>query len=128
MQQVVVDMVHLQALERLVVHLCGLFKVPQIVPLVRHLRGHKVLVARVAAQGVAGKHLRAPAHIHRCRIEVVHPVSDGIVHQPVHFLLIVRQSHHAKAQQRDLFAGAVLHAIGHAVLYGFLLIFLRQCP
>ena len=45
---------------------------------------------------------------------------DGIIHQLVDFLLVVRQAHHAKAQEGYLFARSVLHTIGHTVLNGFL--------
>ena len=53
----------------------------------------------MSAQGIASEHFRLSAHVHGSRVEVVHPVFNGIVHQFVHLLLIVGQSHHAEAQQ-----------------------------
>ena len=41
---------------------------------------------------------------------------NSVVDQLVYLLLVVGQSHHTKAQQRNLFARTLLLAIGHAVL------------
>ena len=41
---------------------------------------------------------------------------DGIVHELVHLVLVIGQTHHAEAQQRHLVARAVLHAVGHLAL------------
>ena len=118
-QQVVVYVVHLQALKRLLVHPLRLVEVPLVLPLVRHLRGYEVFVTWETAQRVTRQHLRLAAHIHRCRVEVVHAVFDGVIHQSVHLLLLSGQAHHAEPQQRDLFTATVLYAVGHAVLtYG----------
>ena len=115
-QQVVVDIVHLQTFERLFVHALRVVVTPQTPVLVRHLCGHMVRLTRETAQCITRQHLRATTHIHQCRVEVVHTVCNGIVHQLVHLTLIIGQAHHAEAQQRDLLTRAVLHAIRHLVI------------
>ena len=115
MQQVVVDMVNAQLLHGRLVHLFGGLHAG-VAPHVREFRGHEVFLAWVTAQGVAHQHFRLPSHVDGCRVEIVHAVLDGIVHQLVHLVLIVWQAHHAKAQQRNLLARAVLNPVGHAVL------------
>ena len=81
----------------------------------------------MAAEGIAGEHLRLSAHVHRCRVEIVHAMLNGVIHQLVHLVLIVRQTHHAEAEQRHLLAGAVLYAVGHAVVDdSIFLLILRQ--
>ena len=112
-QQVIVDMIHLQALKRLLIHPLTLVEAPQVLALVRHLRSHIVLLSGMTRERVTRQHLRLATHIHRCCIEVIHAVLDGIVHQLVHLILIVRQTHHTKAQERNLLARAVLHTIRH---------------
>ena len=98
MQQIVVDIVHLQAFQRLLVHTLRVVEAPLTTVLVRHLGGNMVFISGIPAQRITRQHLRATAHIHRCRVEVVHTVSDGIVHQLVNILLTVRQTHHTEAQ------------------------------
>ena len=113
-QQVVVDVIHLQTFERLLVHTLRIVEVPQPAVLVRHLRGHVVFLPGMACEGIARQHLRLSAHVHGSRVEVVHAVLNGIIYELVHLILIVGQSHHAEAQQRDLFARTILRAVGHA--------------
>ena len=115
-QQVVVDVVGAQLLERIVVHLLGLLQRPCLCAIVRHLGGDVVAVARVAAQCRARDALVESTAIDRCGVKVVYAMRQRIVHQLVDQLLVVAwQSHHAEAQQRNLLARAVLHTIGHHV-------------
>ena len=114
-KQVVVNMIYLQTLERLIIHLLGFFKVPQVIPLVRHLRGYEVFLSRMATQGITSQYLRTASHIHRGRVEIVHTMLDGVIHQLVYFFLIIWKSHHAKSQQGNLLARAMLYSISHAV-------------
>ena len=116
MEQIIIDMVDLQVPERLLVHLAGLVQWPQALLLVGHLGRHQILVTRVPAQGLSSHRLAASALVHRGGVEVVHAVLDGIVHEHVHLVLLIGQTHHAEAQQRHLVARAVLHAIGHLAL------------
>ena len=116
-QQVVVDVVGLQALQRLVVEPFRLLQAPEALVLVRHLGGHEDFLAVVPAQGLAHQFLGASAHVHRRRVEIVDTVLDGIIDHAVHLLLVVRQAHHAEAQQRDLFTRSVLHTVGHSARY-----------
>ena len=71
----------------------------------------------MAGEGIAGKHFRLSPHVHRRCIEVVDTVLYGIVYEAVHLVLVVRQAHHAEAQQRNLLARAVLYAVGHSVVF-----------
>ena len=114
-QQVVVDVVHLEPLEGLLIHPQPVFPRPQILPLVRQLGGDKILLAWMSAQRIARHRLAVAALVHRRRVKVVHPMRDRIVHQPVHLLLVVGQPHHAEAQQRHLVARTMLHPVGHPV-------------
>ena len=103
-EKVVVDMVYFQSLERGVVHLLGFIDIPRGGVLVRHLRCHEEFLTRMARKGIAGEHLRPAAHIHRCGVEVIDAMLDGIVHHLIHLFLVVGQAHHAEAQQRNLLA------------------------
>ena len=115
--QVVVDIVDTQLLKRGVIHLLGLFQVPEFLVIVRHLGCHVIFVARVAAQGIAHYLLVHATTIHGCGVKVVDAMCDGIVYELVHqFLVVAWQAHHAKTQQRDFLSAAMLGAIGHEVL------------
>ena len=111
-QQIVVDVVHLQALEGILVHFLRFLEALHVSALVRHLRCDVVRLARMTFQGDARHILRIA--IGRCRVEVVHTVLQRIVHHLVHLLLASGQAHHAKAQQRHLVARMVVYTIGHA--------------
>ena len=104
-QQVVVQIVHLQFFHRVVVHLNSLLTAPVVAVEVRQLRGHKVLRALMAAQGDARAAFRLSLTIDGAGVEVVHAVFDGIVHLTIDHLLVKlvfivhlrRQAHHAIA-------------------------------
>ena len=110
--QVVVDVVHLKAFERALIHLLRFLKTLHVPALVRHLRCDIVRFARVAFQGDARHVLRVS--IGRSRVEVVHTVLNSIVHHLVHLLLASGQAHHTEAQQRHFVTRVVVHTIGHA--------------
>ena len=86
MKQVIVDIVHLKVPHRVVVHLHTRIEIG--VREVRHLGGDEIFVARMTFQGDAGGSLRPALHVHGSRIEVVHTMPDGVVHQTVHLLLV----------------------------------------
>ena len=122
MQQVIVDVVHLQVLQRVVVHLYSEIIVG--IGEVRHFGGHKELVARMTLQGDTRRLFRPALHIDRSRVEIVHAMFDGIIHQPVHFFLIndvavatrcrkCRPAHATITQQRHLILIGRELAVGH---------------
>ena len=84
-QQVIVDVVHLQVLQRVVILYSEI-----IVGIgeVRHFGGDEELVARMTLQGDTCRLFRPALHIDRSRVEIVHAMFDGVIHQPVHFFLI----------------------------------------
>ena len=99
MEQIVVDIVDTQLAKRLFIHLFGRIEVPTTLSLGRQLCGHIILIARIAAQGASRLALVTASFIHWGRIEIVHTVGNGIVYQLIDFILIIGQSHHAKAKQ-----------------------------
>ena len=113
-QQVVVDIVHLEPFEGAHVHFLGRLEIPELGILVGHFGGDEEFVSGMACQRIAREYLRLSPHIHRRRIEIVHPMRDGIVDHGVHLFLVVGQSHHAESEQRHLFFCAVLDAVGHS--------------
>ena len=129
MQQVIVDAVHLHFLERLAIHGNGILA--REVREIGKLGSHEIRVPGMAAQGDArGTFRKAPA-IGGRRVEIVHPVRHGVIHQFVHHLLVYlsplfpeRQAHHAEAQERHLVARGGIVAHGHAS-FGHLA---RTCP
>ena len=131
MEQIVIDVVNLQLLERVVIHLLRLLQRPVLLAIVRHLGGDIVAVARVPAQRHPDNSLVLAASINGRSVKVVHAMRQGVVHQLVdQFLVVARQSHHAEAQQRDALARAVLDTVGHLVVgHGscLRLVILRQC-
>ena len=76
----------------------------------------------MAGEGIACQHFRPAPHIHRRRVEIVHAVLDGVVYEAVDLILVIWQAHHAEAEQGDLIARTVLHAVGHTILYAFLVL------
>ena len=85
-EQVVVDIVYLQLLERVVVHLHGTFA--RSVAEVGQLGGYEVFLALVATQGDACAALRESATVDGRCVEIVDAVLQGIVCLTVdHFLV-----------------------------------------
>ena len=130
-EQVVVDVVDLEVLERVVKHLHRVVEVEVLE--VAHLGGHIVVAALVLGQGLAQGGLALALAVGWRGVEVVHTVLDGIVHLLLHHLLVddagatltlarVRveggQAHHAVAQQRHLLARLGIGAVGHFALGG----------
>ena len=105
MQQIVVDVIHLQLLHRVQVHLFRLLKRPEVVVEVGELRGYEILTALVATEGDTRTTLRLTLAIDRGGVEVVQAMLDGIVdlfidHVLIELIAIVhlcRQAHHAIA-------------------------------
>ena len=124
-EQVEVDVIDLQLLERIFIHLDAALARLRFGREVRELRGHEVFAALVAAQGDARAVFRHSLTIGRAGVEIVHTVFDGVIDQSVHHFLVDgflafagglagdgRQSHHAVAQERH-FARVRYFAIGH---------------
>lgn len=86
MQQVVVYIIHLQILERLPVHSKRIF--PAVIGKIGQLGGNEQLLPGVAFQGDAGRFLRPPLNIYRRGVEIVHAVSNGVIHQFVYGILV----------------------------------------
>ena len=115
-QQVIVYMVYLESLHRLLVHTLRGIETPGVLSLIRHLRGDKIFVSRMTREGITHQHFRLPTHIHRCCVVVVHTMLYGIVHQLIHLVLIIGQTHHTESQEGYLFTRPVLYAVGHTIL------------
>ena len=123
MQKHVVDVVHLQFLERVFVHLQGFFATPLVLLQVRNLGCNVPLVTRMAIQGNTGHTLAITVAIHRSRIEIVHTMLNGIIHQSVYTFLVyfacflvdhTEPTQASVSQQRYLIAGSRSGAVGHA--------------
>ena len=82
----------------------------------------------MTAQGDSGSMFRLAPAIGGRRIEIVHPVGDGIVHQVVYHLLVYLfvtfagtatayggQAHHAESQQRHFVARCRIRPVSHPV-------------
>lgn len=139
-QQQIVYVIHLQLFQRIAVHGDGGFAAPRGRSEVGEFGGDEVLVARVTAQGDAGGAFRLAPAVGGRRVEIVHSVGCGIVHQFVHHLLIYLlvpftgaaaadggQTHHAESQQRHFVArrrvGPVCHPVRRDLRGGC-----RRCP
>ncbi len=126
MEQVIIDVVYLQFLERLAIHLdAGL-----IGPIaeVAHLGGNEPFLAWMTAEGDARGLLRHTLEVDRGGVEVVDTVLDGIVNHLIDEFLIEfgvgmftqgaaafdGQSHHAESKEGDLLTVGV-GAHGHLV-------------
>ena len=132
MQQIVVEVVGPELLERVPVHLDRGFR--GLVPEVGEFRGDIVGLARMAAQGDAGGHLRLALEVGRRRIEIVDTVGDGIVDHLVDGLLVDdllailprhhRPAHAAESDQGDPVTvcrmGTVNHLSGAFIARGSL--------
>ena len=114
-QQVVVDVIHLQLAETVLIHLFGAVELPKLLVLVAHLRCHIVFVARIAAKGTPYDLLITATTVHGSCIEIIDPVGNSIIHQTINVFLLTRQTHHTESQQRDGFTCTVLHTVGHSV-------------
>ena len=124
-QQVVVDVVHLQAAARSVVHLeCG--GLGERGPGVREFGGDVIGLARMAFERDAGDGLGAAFLVGRGGVKIVDPVLEGIIDQTVDGLLVQfrlfallsgqgRPAHTAVAQQGDVVAVRSF-AVGHPAL------------
>ena len=120
-QQVVVDIVHLQLLHGVAVHLDGLLALMVLGIEVRELRGYEVLRALVAAQRDTRAAFRLSLTVDGTGVDIVQSVLQGVVNLTVNHLLVEllviiglrRQTHHAVAQQRHLLLGLRVHAVGH---------------
>ena len=107
MQQIVVDIVYLQLLQRVMIHLDGLLPLPVVAVKVGELRGNEILAPLMPAKGDACTLLRLTLTIDWRRIEIVHAMLDGIVYLTVDHLLIelavvvhlCRKAHHAITQE-----------------------------
>ena len=55
---------------------------------IRYLGCNIILVTRMTAQSYTGHPFTFPIAIHRSRIEIVHSMCDGIVHQSVYPFLV----------------------------------------
>ena len=128
MQQQVIQIIHLQFLERIAVHGDGGFPAPGGRSEIGKFGGDKILFARMTAQGDTGGVFRLAPAIGGRRIEIIHSVGDGIVHQFVdHFLVYLLvpftgtaaadrgQAHHAETQQRHLVARCRISPVSHPV-------------
>ena len=125
MQQIVVEIVHLQLLQRIMIHFLGLIRCPVVAIKIGEFRGNEVFAALMAAEGDARTTLRLTLTIHGRRIEIVHAMFDGIVNLLVDHILIEliaivhlrRQPHHAITQNRHFLLCLGVLAIGH-LAYG----------
>ena len=113
MQEVVVDVIDFQSFKRPEVHLFGLVEVPHIGSLIGHFGGDIEFLSWMTSQRIACEFLRPAPHIHGSSIKIIDTMSDGVIHHLIDLVLIVRQSHHAKSQQRHLYVAAMLHSVGH---------------
>ena len=126
-QQVVVYAIDLKILERIAVHLHRSGTRPFLGAEVGQLGRYEVRLARMAVQGNACRCLGLAFAVRRRRVEIVHAVLYGVIHKPIHLLLVYRrvvllagwvaiggrQTHHAVAEQRDLVVGCRGYAISH---------------
>ena len=130
MQQIIVDIIHLEFLHRVKIHPFRLLKRPVVVVKIREFRSHEILITLMAAQGNASATLRLSLTIDRRSIEIVQPMFDSIIHLFVDHLLIKliaiihlrRQAHHAISQQRHFLLSLGIHTICHLALWRLYLI------
>ena len=131
MQQIIVEIVHLQLLHGVQVHLLGFLKRPEVAVEIRQFGGYEILAALMSAQGDTCTSLRLTLTIHRTCVEVVHTMFYGIVHLFVDHILVKivlvfrlrRQAHHAITQYRYFVTRSLIRAIGH-LPHGWLYLFL----
>ena len=112
MQQIIVDIVYLQALHRVVIHLNGRFERPCGGVEIRQFGSHDVFLAWMTVKSDACRRLGVALTIGWRGVEIVHSMLDGIVYEAVHLLLVDGvlalarrvarhggQTHHAIAQE-----------------------------
>ena len=121
MQEVVVDIIRLQLLERVAVHPQGSFA--RGVLEIGQLGGPEEILSRMPVEGDGGSPLRLTAQVSGRSVEVIDTVVDRIIHQLVHFFLVdnvfpvgtgfLRPAHAAVAQQGNLVSVARIDAVFH---------------
>ena len=138
-QQVVVDIIHLQFLEGVVVHLKRFLTRPGGFIEIRQFGGHIVTVTRMTVQGGTCGCFRLTLTIDRTGVEIVHAVLQRIIDQTVDLLLVdlaffiffcvtnIGQTHHTVTQQRHLFVAVGIGAVGHLALRRLHLMFIIIC-
>lgn len=125
-QQHVVDVIHLQFAERIAIHGQRRLAAPGRRGEVREFRGDEILLAGVALESDARDALGLPLAVGRGGVEIVHPVRNGEIHQPVHRLLVDlvgigsvtahgRPAHAAVSEQRNLLARPGIDAESHRI-------------
>ena len=108
-EKIVVDVIYLQFLHGVAVHLDGLLALPSGGVEVGKFRCHEVVFARVAMQGDARSALGEALTVSGRRVEIVHSVLNSIIHLTVNHLLVGfflaviagfhRQSHHSVSEE-----------------------------
>ena len=86
MKQIIIQIIRLQFFHRLMVHLDGILT--SIVLEIGHLCRNQELFAGITFQGRTGGSFRKPLAIDRRCIEIIHSVSDSIIHQLIHRILV----------------------------------------
>ncbi len=138
MEQIIVDVIHTQFLERVAIHLDRLLAAPRLLTEVRQLGGNEIFVARVATEGYSRTVFRHSLTVGRRRVEIVDAMLDGIVHKTIDHLLVdgvvtlasdgfaagVRQSHHSKPKERHLITRLGIGAESHFAFRRFHLLFI----
>lgn len=120
----VVDIVDLQIPERVVIHPHRRLAAPCRRGEVGQLRGHEVLVARMALERYARGLLRMALAVSGRRVEIVDTILYGLVDKAVDSLLVERvtlggegrPAHAAVAENRHLITRGRVGSVGHLPL------------
>ena len=122
-QEHVVDVIHLQFLEGVMVHGKGTLSGLRLGREVGELGGYIVALAGMPAQGDAHGPLREALAIGGGSVKIVHAMLDGVVHLAVDHLLVYLlllvthllggQAHAAISQEGDFLLGLGILPIGH---------------
>ena len=102
-QQIVVEIIHLQLLQGVMIHLLCFVESPIVVVKVRQLGSHEILTALMTTESNTRTAFRLTLTINRRSVEIVHTMLNGVVNLLVdHFLIklitvvhLRRQAHHA---------------------------------
>ena len=128
MKQIVVDIIDAQLLERIAIHGDACLKCLVLGGKIRQFCGNHKFAALVFAQSNAQSLFGESLAVARRCVEIVHAMSNGIIHQAVHLVLVDvafallllvvvehRQAHHAITKQRYRSVAVGHVTIGHLV-------------
>ena len=121
MEKIIVNVIHLKVLHGVSIHLYRALEVRYT--RIRHLGSNEILVTRMTTEGNAHDLFRLALQIYRSRIEEIHTMLNGIIHQFVYLFLVDdilsiliflhRPAHTSVSEKGNLVASIRIDTVGH---------------